>query len=101
MPAYEVYYRKDNDGSAPAAVLLELDYEWAGVVEAETLKVMAQRVASMPVEESELLGHRALRTGDVATDGNRFWVLAPLGIWASVEAFTGSSPTTGEQPLDT
>lgn len=89
MPTYEVWFKKDNDGRAPDAAFLDLDYQWAGELETGSVKELARYVAMTKQEDSKLDHHRVLRTGDVvrvkgAVTG---WMMTPVGIWAQVPTF--------------
>jgi len=98
MPAFEVWFRKLYDGRAPEVAFLDVDYEWAGDVQAISVKDVALRVALMKPEESQLEGHRQIRTGDLVKEpepaGGRYFVFTPAGVWARVQVVEGGLAQT-------
>jgi hypothetical protein len=89
MGKFEVWFKKEFDGRAPDAAFLDLDYDWAGELEAASVKDLQRQVAVTKPEDSKLdARHRALRTGDVVhAPDDSYWILTPVGLWASVVAF--------------
>ncbi len=89
MPLYEVWFKKEFDGRAPEAALLDQDYVWAGELEASTVKELHRVIQATKAEDSTLDQHRQLRTGDVVRVRGAVsaWMLTPVGIWAQVVAF--------------
>ncbi len=87
MTNFRVWYRNPTDGRAPEDVFLYEDYTHAGDIDAASVRDLQQKVQTTTAEESGLQNHRTLATGDVVQDGDRFYILTPLGIWATVQAF--------------
>jgi len=89
MPKFEVWFRKEFDGRAPEAAWLDTEYEWAGELDAFSVKDLQRILAAQTPEEPKLETPRPLRTGDVVrphgtTTG---WMLTPVGLWAQVMTF--------------
>jgi len=90
MATYEVWYRKVYDGRAPEAAFIDVDYDWAGDVQASSVKDVSLCIALMKAEDSQLEGHRNIRTGDVVKDpAGHYWAFTPSGVWARVIVVEG------------
>lgn len=90
MAAYELWYRRLYDGRAPSTVFVDVDYDWAGDVQADSVKDVALRVALMSSDSSNLEGHRAIRVGDaVKNPKGEYYILTPTGVWSRVIAVEG------------
>jgi hypothetical protein len=93
MNTYDVWYRTAEDGRAPELVVLDDDsYQFAGTMMASNLKDLQRKIDTGDPAESDLYEHRSLRVGDVVKEGSggQFYVFTPLGLWATVQAFSDS-----------
>lgn len=99
MTTFEIWFRHGASERVPAFALLDEDYAWAGELDAANRKDLIVKVETLSPEQSPLYGHRAFRVGDVVRDEHgTFWVLAPLGVFAQVEAFMDSTDHMDDSP---
>jgi hypothetical protein len=90
MRTYDVWYRREQDGRAPEFAFLDVDYQYAGEIQAASLRDLLVKLGDTTVEDPDLEGQRAIQVGDVAReDSGPYSIFTPTGIWASVQVFDG------------
>ena len=93
---YQVWFKSTQDGRAQDTVFLDLDYRWAGELEAANPKELVMQLATTAAEDSELMDPRQIAVGDVLVDANdQGWIFTPLGVFSMVTTI-GVTPDNEE-----
>lgn len=83
---FQIYHRTEQDGRAPSAVILELEYEYVGDLAAHDRKELTLKLQVLSDEESSLEHTRPFELGDVIVDEiGQGWIMTPNTLWAQVE----------------